>query len=250
MGFDYLQGENWSEITRDERTFCFDIVHQLNKKENKKGFIKWICRELNIKNVPKAIETEIAAEVCFYRDILFKQEIAAINSTSDKFKFLNKKKFKGLLKRTFDICIFLPNDIIIIEAKGSQGFTTKQMIEFKYDRHYIQAVLETLGKKTCVHMVALSSEEYENKFDSQKAIDNEYFDKSYHWADKNMCKFYEKSKMLKSIYTDTQKVISSNKKLSKRKDKENNEWSSLINTLLEIDADKKREIKTAKRESI
>ncbi len=199
MSFDYFNGKKWKDISRDERRFCADLIFQLQNNNSEHQFVEWLV-EINKLDIPKVTDFEIDFEVCFYRDMLFDYELR------NKATLKDKKKIKGLLKRTFDICIFLPNDIIIIEAKAAQGMTSNQMIEFKYDKRSIQSCLGDLGfaEKT-VYIIGLVSSEYSTKTIVKLNKEHRYFDGIISWQDienKNGLKYTQPDK-LRRVYSET-----------------------------------------------
>src|SRR5882672_11412807 len=101
MGFTYLGGNNWSDITREERFFCAELYIKIKNSEN--AFVRWLNAQEKISISGEDCETEweTAFEVCFYRDFphKFRPEIP------DKYS----------PKRTFDLCLFSEKNIIIIE---------------------------------------------------------------------------------------------------------------------------------------
>jgi hypothetical protein len=164
MGFDYLRGSNWIDITREERFFCaysyFDIKKDVNR------FILW----LNKNTIPcnKSVlnfelgDWEVGYEACFYRDL------RKINENVPD--ILSKFKEKGCsLKRTFDICLFNERRIVVIEAKVHQSYDSEQIEHFKKDREKLPSILEEIvGRKIGLDIVALASSEYDCKEDTKK----------------------------------------------------------------------------------
>ena len=113
MPLTYLEKKSWSQVTREERYFCSHLYHHIINKE--KPFVKWLNQKLKT-NFPLNNNWEIAFEACFYRDF---------------YKLHKKKKLpEKLRKRTFDLCLFSDNHIIIIEAKVQQGFKGDQLNSF------------------------------------------------------------------------------------------------------------------------
>jgi len=76
MGFEYLGNKNWSEITRDERTFCANLYMLLQNQEKLRIFTKWICKKCNLPDIDVSKEIEIGFEVTFLRDVLFDFELS------------------------------------------------------------------------------------------------------------------------------------------------------------------------------
>ena len=125
MGFSYLGGLSWEKVTRDERYFCQRLFTLLSQ-----GGMSAFLDHLNSKldyalNV--ADHWEPAYEVCFYRD------------------FWHANGRKGQLispKRTFDLCLFSEEAIVIVEAKAQQSFATDraQLQGLKSDRSNVQSL--------------------------------------------------------------------------------------------------------------
>lgn len=87
---------------------------------------------------------EAGYEVCFYRDL----------------QKLRKKRLDLTIysmKRTFDLCLFSENAIIIIEAKVQQMFNEREIQKFQKDRVNIPKII---GKNLDVLVVALASSVY------------------------------------------------------------------------------------------
>jgi len=202
MGFKYLKGDCWKDISRDERRFCIDLLWQLKKNDTEKEFVKWILEKPKLKNIDFG-DFEIAIEVCYYRDLIFQYE------RKKKKRFANKEAIKGFLTRTFDICIFLPKDIIIIEAKAAEGLTRKQMAEFNKDKEAVNICHENLKllPPPEVHFVGLFSEEYYPhalKLNESQA-ELFHFDEIISWdqiSSVAKCR-YEMPEKLRSIYSET-----------------------------------------------
>jgi len=134
--FGYLGNKSWSQITREERFFCSHLYYSILNKG--KEFINWLNDNLknnnnNLKLNPDK-EWEIGYEVCFYRDY--------IKAMDSSIKQYNKDKEKDYpQKRTFDLCLFSEDQIIIIEAKVQQGFSTKQINEIQKDKILVKQLL-------------------------------------------------------------------------------------------------------------
>ena len=142
MSIQYLKKLKWSDWTRDERFFCSVLYSHAIKEP--KDFAKWIVQEAGL-NIPCDCDWDLGYEVCFYRDYLWHQGESA--------------KQKDLpFKRTFDLCLFSNETIIIIEAKVCSGFTTKQNEYFVEDQEKIQKMPEL--EDIDVQIVALASSKY------------------------------------------------------------------------------------------
>jgi len=153
MGLSYLGGASWNDITREERFFCQEFYHELDKN-GLKTFVGYLySKGLEIDPYSKF---EVGFEVCFYRDLKFKG-------------LFHGRKSEYSPKRTFDLCLFSENEMVIIEAKVSEGLTNKQMDEFEKD---VKWVPHALGREDFkVHLVALVSGEYSPKTETQKKFD-------------------------------------------------------------------------------
>lgn len=131
MGFSYLNGKTWQEITREERFFCQHLYQRILAQSP----IEFVCYINNQYNVGIDINDvfEIGYEVCFYRDIWqFREKTGALYSQ----------------KRTFDLCIFGEKSIVIIEAKAAENFDCSQNRSFLLD-------VEEVRKLTSVNKVIL-----------------------------------------------------------------------------------------------
>jgi hypothetical protein len=123
MGFRYFEGKSWSDITRDERYFCYRLFRHLDEGEGAKDFIRFINNAVDL-SLPVDSLWEPEVEVCFYRD-----------------RWQHRRKVYPLSspKRTFDLCIVGVDHIIIIEAKDQQHFGDLPQLEtFRSDRDEVQ----------------------------------------------------------------------------------------------------------------
>ena len=139
MGFEYLNGNRWTQITRDERFFCQRLYELVNAKPIKK-FVQYLSERLEL-NLSNSGEWEIGYEVCFYRD-LWQQR--------------GRKDKLFSPKRTFDLCLFGESAIIIIEAKAAGGFDSDQNEVFKRDIEEVRR----LTKVDNVQLIGLCSSKY------------------------------------------------------------------------------------------
>ena len=96
-------------------------------------------------NVEPTDDWDVAVEVCFYRDYLW-----------HKGKPVHGSGFSP--KRTFDLCLFSSNTIIIIEAKVDQPFDTEQNKVFAEDSKKIRQLLG--NEDLNIYLVALASSKY------------------------------------------------------------------------------------------
>ncbi len=116
MGFNYLDGKSWTQITRDERFFCQRLYALIND-ETPERFVEYL-HDVHALDVPVAGEWEVGFEVCFYRDL---------------WQHRGRKDNLFSPKRTFDLCLFGEQAIVIIEAKAATGFDPDQNEVFARD---------------------------------------------------------------------------------------------------------------------
>lgn len=162
MGFSYFNNKNYIDITRDERFFCSYLYFEINK--NIQPFLELLQQKQIIKIDESNSELwEVAYEVCFYRDFIY--HIGYKNV-----KQIGKTTFKNFGKRTFDLCLFSENKIIIIEAKAQQGFDNEQMDSFKKDKELLIELLD-INFSGKISLVGLSSSEYKPKLETKQNFD-------------------------------------------------------------------------------
>ncbi len=150
MGLSYLNDKNWSDITREERHFCAELYCAI--KGNEKKFVEYIKKLEGMEKLDDAPDQdwEVAIEVCLYRD-LFK--------FSPERKGAGDKKFSD--RRTFDLCLFSKNQIVVIEAKAQGGFKGNQLDDIKDDKDLVSEALDPSSRKHLnVFTVALASSKY------------------------------------------------------------------------------------------
>lgn len=160
MGWKYLAGKSWAEVTRDERFFCQHLYNLI--RNDVPRFVSKL-NELCALTMPLPVDEdwEVGFEVCFYRDHRFMCEKEKHGWHGDETRYSPK--------RTFDLCLFSHDHIVIIEAKAQQGFDQQQMAEFKKDREWVsyatEVVKDTHGMGHCVDVkvVALASDNYLKK---------------------------------------------------------------------------------------
>lgn len=148
MGLKYLNGKNWSDITREERVFCGELY--LHARTDPKAFVEFLQREVNLTPpLDASAAWEIGYEVCFFRDYLHETG--------------KQKKGAGYsLKRTYDLALFSEDEIVIIEAKSHEKFCTEQSSDFAKDRGEIGRLL---GSSIRVRLIALASSKYFANYD-------------------------------------------------------------------------------------
>jgi hypothetical protein len=156
MGFNYLGGKRWSQVTRDERFFC-QRLYELVNTEPVGEFAQYMSDQLDLE-LPVHEEWEIGFEVCFYRDLW------------------QHRGREGALyspKRTFDLCLFAESAIVIIEAKAAGGFDPDQNETFKRD---VEEVRRLTGVGD-VYLVCLCSSKCENDKSSKETFGR----RGLHW---------------------------------------------------------------------
>ncbi|PLX13379.1 MAG: hypothetical protein C0594_01245 [Marinilabiliales bacterium] len=179
--FSYLDNKSWNDVTRDERYFCCELFHQIKKDVN--SFVRWLYNNRKISINESEIDNvwEISFEVCFYRDYVKKigylnpetgerehriGRIVDLNIPFTTYKDEVKTIDEFPRKRTFDLCLFSEDRIIIIEAKSHQGFDKKQLDDFLLDRLLIEKLF---GSTPSVEIIGLCSSKYNpSKFTRSK----------------------------------------------------------------------------------
>lgn len=137
MGFSYLNGLSWAEVTREERFFC-QHLYSLLRKDGPTTFLAYVNRKVGI-SLPLDAAWEPAYEACFYRDLRYLK-----GRTGPLFS----------PKRTFDLCLFSQQAILIVEAKAQQSFDGEQLGSFAADRDQVR---ELTGVATYVVGLASSA---------------------------------------------------------------------------------------------
>ena len=159
----YLCGKTWGEITREERVFCAILFSKASA--DPAAFAKAVSDRARLALKPDEY-WELGYEVCFYRDLLC----------------VRGEKIRGDYspKRTFDLCLFSENAMIVIEAKAHQNFQTKQALSVAEDRRQIQRLV---GREIDVRMVALaSSTDLTDQIWQNRSVSLKPFDGYLTWA--------------------------------------------------------------------
>jgi hypothetical protein len=169
MGLPYFKGNSWSDLTREERFYCFCLYQRA--KENPRKFAEFIKEEAKLEElkIDQNDDWDVGVEVCFYRDYLWHQNKSVKTSELSQ-------------KRTFDLCLFGPNAMIIIEAKVDQRFDSAQNAIFEEEKTKIPKLIENDQIK--IYLVALASQKYYDaaeKYGNGKALNP--FDGCISWAD-------------------------------------------------------------------
>jgi len=184
MGISYLpNGESWSEITRDERFYCAELYRVSKLKNEHLGtLVSLINDKCQLeKKLPVDENWEMGFEVCFYRDILHRKGVS-IKKHKANCTYKNHKgeqvPIKRLpFKRTFDICLFHHNYLVIIEAKAAEGFKNKQLDDFRADIALFKSESKTLFGDNVpeVLFIGLHSSKYSPKSDTLEVFELDDF---------------------------------------------------------------------------
>lgn len=134
MALTYFNDNDWINISREERLYCAHLYFQIRGKELK--FVRWLNKNKGM-SLPTNCNWEIGYEVCFYRDYLKNVKNKSIRVENRNFKDNPYSE-----KRTFDLCLFSEDTIVIIEAKVKEHFGQAQLDDTKEDESLIPRVLE------------------------------------------------------------------------------------------------------------
>jgi hypothetical protein len=142
MPISYLRNHPWSHWSREERLFCAVLFQ--HARRDAEDFAHWLISETALA-IPSGGAWDLGFEVCFYRDYLWQLHRSARTERVSP-------------KRTFDLCLFGEESIIIIESKVSEPFDTGQNRYLGDDKDAIPRLigLASLQVKT----VALASSRY------------------------------------------------------------------------------------------
>lgn len=181
------ENKMWIKITREERFFCSELYHDIKKDIN--GFIKFLNENCNVK-LDENSYWEIGYEVCFYRDFL-KAKGNSIKKFNNDNLDKNPKAIRFPPKRTFDLCLFSNEKIVIIEAKADQKFKDRQLKDLREDvTIYLPEILKNSLTKIQVDAVLLSSKKdqsiltgFENKRIYWDQLAEFYVNETYSRAD-------------------------------------------------------------------
>jgi len=171
----FKKKENWINISREERLYCAHLYFQIRADIMK--FVDWLNDNKNL-SLPTNCEWEIGYEVCFYRDYLK-------NLGEDPIRVENRKypEDKYSEKRTFDLCLFSENHVIIIEAKVKEHFGQEQLNDTIQDEKLVRRVLKSDLK---VYTILLAQSKYINSDRFLGTKENQdKFDKRISWEEMN-----------------------------------------------------------------
>ncbi len=158
-GLPYLGGKRWLDITRDERFFCAELYFALSRMENIAEFIAWLNVQGMKTILPEDNHWQVGYEVVFYRDMV--KKFGAPSRDNKEIKTFKISETEFSRKRTFDLTLFHPDHIVIIEAKAYQGLTTTQVNSFRKDKEMIEKLLDKQANaKPKVHLILLCTDYY------------------------------------------------------------------------------------------
>ncbi len=166
MKISYLDNQPWLEWTREERVFCAMVYEQARKDVRR--FAQFV-REKSGLAYPVSADWDVGLEVCFYRDFLWHHGNSAIEKGYSQ-------------KRTFDLCLFSEETIVIIEAKVFGIFNKDDAKKLNSD---IAKVKELICRPDIkLNTVALASSTYfsnHKKFGKEEVLAS--FDGFITWSD-------------------------------------------------------------------
>ncbi len=175
MTFAYLGNQRWADITREERLFCAELFQAIRGREGE--FVAWLTNRPSMRHLAldPAEHWEVGYEVCFYRDLLF-----AAGTSARQCDFSPK--------RTFDLCLFSPTVVLVIEAKAQDAFDSKQNEDFQKDKRAVLAAIAEAGHDASdvrVVVVALAASRYFAnvvKYGAERRVP-EVFDGHFSWKE-------------------------------------------------------------------
>lgn len=154
----WLDGEKWAEITREERQFCADLYLEIRDQPSE--FVRFIkeCKpkETPAESLDEELDWEVAYEMAYYRDLIYSKKAKGVEC-------------KGSLHRKFDLALISDHQLIIVEAKAQQGFTTDDEKAYKADLKDIRASRNDQG--VAVFLVALCSSRLFNSYKREIEIE-------------------------------------------------------------------------------
>lgn len=157
MGFSYLNGKSWWEVTRTEQYFCQHLFSLL-LQNGATSFVYYLNKKFNL-SLPLDTFWEPAFEVCFFRDLHYFRKI---NSLCDSRCYSPQ--------RTFDLGLFSEEVIVPIEAKAFQRFEDDMDQLRKLNEDMNQIKKETNVKN--VYLIGLVSDKYNASEAVKKVFNN------------------------------------------------------------------------------
>ena len=155
-GLQYFGNKSWAEITREERYFCSYLYHSIIGKE--KEFVKWLNANTKLQ-LNESVNWELGFEVCFYRDYL-----KLLKKSVKTYRYSAKRPFPQ--KRTFDLCLFSNDHIIIIEAKAQQKLNKKQLDHLQEDKKMVKELIRR--NKAIVKVDAILLHSKDDSFEDKR----------------------------------------------------------------------------------
>ena len=165
MTLSYFPNGNWSSTSREERYFCQALFQRIKESEQK--FVKFLNAKAGL-GLNESDSWEIGYEVCLYRDVLH----ARGQPNSSEYS----------IKRTFDLCLFSEQQVVVIEAKAQQTFKPREMESIKLDKSRIQKLLKTDTKAFAVAIASSTYFENHSKHSLNKDLLNS-FDARISWEE-------------------------------------------------------------------
>ncbi len=189
MGLSYLGGKTWLDVTREERLFCSHLYHDIRTGSREHELIRWLTKQDTWRHgaSPDALaadrDWEVAYEVCFYRDLL---NSLRLGDNSVAYSKVDSATYPR--KRTFDLCLFSEECIVIFEAKVHERFNHSQVKSILKDKMWVEELAAQVsgeGKKPAVIAIALASSTYFKNVQTFgqgiKALLDEAFDARITW---------------------------------------------------------------------
>lgn len=155
----YFGTRTWNDISREERFFCAELYFTLSRMPSLKPCIEWLNSRSASLGLTEDDQWTVGYEVCFYRDMIHAFGLDGSHGIRGKQNPETQQPF--MPKRTFDLALFHPSHIVIIEAKAQQGLDREQLASFERDAVDIRAMLKAMHRtEPTVHMVLLAQEQY------------------------------------------------------------------------------------------
>lgn len=174
----YLHDLQWTQITREERFFCAELYFNWSRMKILTPVIGWLNDRLKDRPLPEDENWSVGYEVCFYRDYIHEFLLNGTASILDKKVPGTEDPF--MFKRTFDLTLFHPKHIVIIEAKANEGLSDDQVTSFERDRRDLDALFDASKVlRPKIHLVLLCAEHYRHATRAAKM--RERFDGSISW---------------------------------------------------------------------
>lgn len=140
----WLDGEKWVEITREERQFCADLYLEIRDQPSE--FVRLIteCKHKEPPGNPLCEDSdwEVVYEMAYYRDLIYAEKTRGVECA-------------GSTSRKFDLALISDQQLVIVEAKAQQGFTTDDKKTYERD---LKRIRESRGDQGVeIFLVALCS---------------------------------------------------------------------------------------------